>query len=397
MHAVNALDPSSAATLAPYLGAGQTLVLLGSSGAGKSTLTNALIGRAVQDTGAVRADDSRGRHTTTVRSLHRLPGGACVIDTPGLRGLAPDIDEAGLAASFEDIQSLASQCRFRDCTHADEPGCAVRAGVAPDRLAQLPEAAARHPARHADAAAEARDRVDVEGAEQGRGGTDEVEARLIAAARRDGPRERRGYDRRMPPEPAARPSSPLDLFVTFTLLALQGFGGVLAVTQRELCERKRWLTHAEFVEILSFGQVLPGPNVVNVALMIGDRFFGARGAFAALAGMMCVPLVIVLGRPRRSMSSSRTMPAVAGALRGMGGGGGRPDHRRRAAAGGIAARDAAGRRASRSRSRRRPSWQWPGFALPLVWVLLGLGVGRHRVRVERCRRSPGASRADERH
>ena len=135
VHAVNALDPSSAATLAPYLGAGQTLVLLGSSGAGKSTLTNALIGRAVQDTGAVRADDSRGRHTTTRRSLHRLTGGACVIDTPGLRGLAPDIDEAGLTASFEDIQSLASQCRFRDCTHADEPDCAVRAGVAPDRLA----------------------------------------------------------------------------------------------------------------------------------------------------------------------------------------------------------------------------------------------------------------------
>lgn len=135
VHAVNALDPSSAATLEPYLGAGQTLVALGSSGAGKSTLTNALIGRAVQDTGAVRADDSRGRHTTTARSLHRLPGGACVIDTPGLRGLAPDIDEAGLAASFDDIQALAAQCRFRDCTHADEPGCAVRAGVAPDRLA----------------------------------------------------------------------------------------------------------------------------------------------------------------------------------------------------------------------------------------------------------------------
>ena len=132
---MNALDPSAAATLAPYLGAGQTLVLLGSSGAGKSTLTNALIGRAVQDTSAVRADDSRGRHTTTTRSLHRLPGGACVIDTPGLRGLAPDIDEAGLAASFEDIQLLATRCRFRDCTHADEPDCAVRAGVAPDRLA----------------------------------------------------------------------------------------------------------------------------------------------------------------------------------------------------------------------------------------------------------------------
>ncbi len=133
--AVNALDRASADALAPYLGAGQTLVLLGSSGAGKSTLTNALLGVDVQATSAVRADDSRGRHTTTVRSLHRLPGGACVIDTPGLRGLAPEIDEAALIASFEDIATLSEQCRFRDCTHADEPGCAVRAGVAPDRLA----------------------------------------------------------------------------------------------------------------------------------------------------------------------------------------------------------------------------------------------------------------------
>jgi ribosome biogenesis GTPase len=134
VHAVNCLDCASATPLVPYLGAGQTLVLLGSSGAGKSTLTNALLGRDVQSTGAVRADDSRGRHTTTVRSLHRLPDGACVIDTPGLRGLAPDIDEAALMASFDDISALSEQCRFRDCTHADEPGCAVRAGVAPDRL-----------------------------------------------------------------------------------------------------------------------------------------------------------------------------------------------------------------------------------------------------------------------
>ncbi len=135
VHAVNALDRAAATALAPYLGAGQTLVMLGSSGAGKSTLTNALLGTDVQATGAVRADDSRGRHTTTVRTLHRLPGGACVIDTPGLRGLAPDIDEAALRASFDDISALSAQCRFRDCTHADEPGCAVRAGVAPDRLA----------------------------------------------------------------------------------------------------------------------------------------------------------------------------------------------------------------------------------------------------------------------
>ena len=134
VHAVNALDPRTALALAPYLGSGQTLVLLGSSGAGKSTLTNALLGATVQSTGGVRQHDSRGRHTTTVRSLHRLASGACVIDTPGLRGLAPDIDEASLVASFQDIQALAAQCRFRDCSHGDEPGCAVRTGVEPDRL-----------------------------------------------------------------------------------------------------------------------------------------------------------------------------------------------------------------------------------------------------------------------
>ena len=131
---VDATDPASAARFAHVASGGQTLVLLGSSGAGKSTLTNTLIGRAVQDTGAVREHDSRGMHTTTARSLHLLPAGACVIDTPGLRTLRPDVDEATLAASFGDVEALAGQCRFRDCTHGDEPGCAVRAGVDPDRL-----------------------------------------------------------------------------------------------------------------------------------------------------------------------------------------------------------------------------------------------------------------------
>ncbi len=131
---VDARSPDAAALLAPHLGAGKTLVLLGSSGAGKSTLTNTLTGRGVQDTGPVREHDSRGKHTTTARSLHRLPGGACVIDTPGLRTLRPDADEAAIGASFGDIERLAGGCRFRDCRHVDEPGCAVRAGVAPDRL-----------------------------------------------------------------------------------------------------------------------------------------------------------------------------------------------------------------------------------------------------------------------
>ncbi len=132
--AVNALDASAALALGGYLGRGQTLVLLGSSGAGKSTLTNTLLGAAVQDTGGVRVHDGRGKHTTTSRSLHRLPGGACVIDTPGLRTLRPDADEATLAAVYDDIATLAAHCRFRDCRHAQEPGCAVREGIAADRL-----------------------------------------------------------------------------------------------------------------------------------------------------------------------------------------------------------------------------------------------------------------------
>jgi ribosome biogenesis GTPase len=132
--AVNALDPSAARALEAWCIRGQTLVLLGSSGRGKSTLTNTLLGAHVQDTGAVRANDSRGKHTTTSRSLHRLPGGACVIDTPGLRTLRPDADEASLAAAYDDIEALAARCRFRDCRHAEEPGCAVREGVGTDRL-----------------------------------------------------------------------------------------------------------------------------------------------------------------------------------------------------------------------------------------------------------------------
>ncbi|MEP6877088.1 MAG: ribosome small subunit-dependent GTPase A [Burkholderiales bacterium] len=131
---VDGTDPDTALRLQPYLAAGQTLVVLGSSGAGKSTLTNTLLGHAAQDTGAVRAHDSRGMHTTTSRSLHRLPGGACVIDTPGLRALRPDIDEVTLAATFADIDALAMHCRFRDCKHHDEPGCAVRERVDVDRL-----------------------------------------------------------------------------------------------------------------------------------------------------------------------------------------------------------------------------------------------------------------------
>jgi ribosome biogenesis GTPase len=110
--AVDARSPSIRAAFAPWLGEGQTLVLVGSSGAGKSTLTNTLLGAAVQDTGGVRDTDGRGRHTTTSRSLHRLHDGACIIDTPGLRTLRLDVDEEALAGAFDDIASLSRQCRF---------------------------------------------------------------------------------------------------------------------------------------------------------------------------------------------------------------------------------------------------------------------------------------------
>jgi ribosome biogenesis GTPase len=132
--AVDALGDEPGPALAPWLHPGQTLVLLGSSGAGKSTLTNALCGAAVAGTGANRSGDSRGRHTTTARTLHKTPGGACVIDTPGLRTLRLDGDAEELGGAFADVTRLALNCRFRDCRHEDEPGCAVREGVGAERL-----------------------------------------------------------------------------------------------------------------------------------------------------------------------------------------------------------------------------------------------------------------------
>ncbi len=118
------------------------------------------------------------------------------------------------------------------------------------------------------------------------------------------------------PADPPRPTSLLDLFVSFTLLALQGFGGVLAVVQRELVERKRWLSKEEFIEEWAVAQIMPGPNVVNLALMIGGRYFGLRGALTALAGMLTLPLLVVL---LLAMLHARfaDLPAVAGALRGM--------------------------------------------------------------------------------
>ncbi len=121
----------------------------------------------------------------------------------------------------------------------------------------------------------------------------------------------------MEPAPPAAPAGPWALFLAFNRLALQGFGGVLAVAQRELVERQRWLSKQEFVEMLAVAQVMPGPNVVNISLMIGDRFFGLRGAFASLMGMFALPCLIVLGLSALAGQWLHE-PWVQGALRGMG-------------------------------------------------------------------------------
>ena len=127
--AVNAKDRDSVAALDPWLQAGMTAVLVGSSGAGKSTLTNTLLGSERMKTADVRENDARGRHTTTYRALIPLPSGACLIDTPGMRELKPTGEEDLAVGGFADVEALAEQCRFRDCRHEREPGCAVRAAI----------------------------------------------------------------------------------------------------------------------------------------------------------------------------------------------------------------------------------------------------------------------------
>ncbi len=168
------------------------------------------------------------------------------------------------------------------------------------------------------------------------------------------------------------PASLAELFTAFSRLALQGFGGVLPVAQRELVERLRWVSREQFLEMLSVGQVLPGPNVVNLALMIGDRFYGTRGAVTAVAGITLAPTVGVLVLAALA-AHWRDQPVVNGALRGMG-----------AAASGLVLATAV-----RLLGGLRRNLLGVGFCAamtaltvlaigllrwPLVWVVLGLGV-----------------------
>ncbi|MFC0250497.1 chromate transporter [Massilia consociata] len=173
------------------------------------------------------------------------------------------------------------------------------------------------------------------------------------------------------PADRPRPTSLADVFVSFTVLALQGFGGVLPVVQREMVERKRWLTQEEFIEDWAVAQIMPGPNVVNLAMMIGARWYGLAGAMCALAGLLAVPLVVVLVLVAVHARFADN-PAVAGALRGMA-----------AVSAGLIA--AAGLKLSTALTKNAMPLAWcagiaaTGFVLlawvrvPLVWVLPPLG------------------------
>jgi chromate transporter len=169
-----------------------------------------------------------------------------------------------------------------------------------------------------------------------------------------------------------RPTSKSDLFWSFSWLALQGFGGVLAVVQRELVEKKQWLTREEFVEDWAVAQILPGPNVVNLSLMIGDRYYGLSGALLALSGMLFFPLLIVLAM-MLMYTHVADVPQVQGALRGMGA----------VTAGLITATGLKLLPAlQRNPMGKLLSWLLVGLSfaaiallrIPLMWVLLSLGV-----------------------
>lgn len=136
VHAVSSYTGEGLAELSRYFGAGKTVVLIGSSGVGKSTLVNALYGKDVMKTSSVREEDSKGRHTTTHRKLFYLPDGTAIIDTPGMREIGVSSDESAVDDQFEDITGLAALCRFGNCRHDTEPGCAIKHAIEQGKLSR---------------------------------------------------------------------------------------------------------------------------------------------------------------------------------------------------------------------------------------------------------------------
>ncbi|MGR5062971.1 ribosome small subunit-dependent GTPase A [Photobacterium sp. DNB22_13_2] len=159
---LNALDPTSYSALGSWCRKGKTIAFMGSSGVGKSTLINTLMGGSVQQTRSIREDDSKGRHTTTSRSLHFMPSGAVLIDTPGMRELQLTDCENGVTETFADIEAISKQCRFSDCQHQTEPGCAIRqaleAGEIDVRRVQNYDKLLREQARNTATLSEQRDK-----------------------------------------------------------------------------------------------------------------------------------------------------------------------------------------------------------------------------------------------